>query len=132
MQNKSVFGYLFPCLIVPGPKSGDTRLVKFMILCNWLFNRQFLTSSLFQSESQCEAFHMEIGFIHMYMNPNLHVNKSNFLMKDFGLGLALKQRQKTTRKSPCWSIVCSLCCLSTFLCSCMTVTTLFIPISSFL
>ena len=30
----------------------------------------------------------------------LHVNKTNFHMKGFVLGLALKQRQKATRKSP--------------------------------
>ena len=30
----------------------------------------------------------------MYMNQNCHVNKTNFHMKGFVLGLALKQRQK--------------------------------------
>ena len=35
------------------------------------------------------------------MNQHLHVNKSNFDMKDFALGLTLKQRHKTTQK---WSI----------------------------
>ena len=30
----------------------------------------------------------------------LHVNKTNFHMKGFALGRALKQRRKTTRKSP--------------------------------
>ena len=34
------------------------------------------------------------------MNQNLHVNKTNFHMKSFALGLALKQRRKATRKSP--------------------------------
>ena len=34
------------------------------------------------------------------MNPNLHVNKTNFHMEDSALVLALKQRQKATRKSP--------------------------------
>ena len=34
------------------------------------------------------------------MNQNLHVNKANFHMKDFALGLALKQRRNATRKSP--------------------------------
>ena len=34
------------------------------------------------------------------MNQNLRVNKTNFHMKDFTLGLALKQRRKATRKSP--------------------------------
>ena len=50
--------------------------------------------------SPCEAFHMEISFIHMKMNQHLHVNKTNFHMKGFALGLALKQRWKATRK---WS-----------------------------
>ena len=31
---------------------------------------------------------------------HLHVNKTNFHMKGFALGLALKQRPKATRKSP--------------------------------
>ena len=34
------------------------------------------------------------------MNQNLHVNKTNFHIKGFALGLALKQRRKATRKSP--------------------------------
>ena len=34
------------------------------------------------------------------MNQNLRVNKTNFHMKGFAQGLALKQRRKTTRKSP--------------------------------
>ena len=34
------------------------------------------------------------------MNQTLHVNKTNFHMKGFALGLALKQRRKSTRKSP--------------------------------
>ena len=34
------------------------------------------------------------------MNQNLRVNKTNFHMKGFALGLALKQRRKATRKSP--------------------------------
>ena len=33
------------------------------------------------------------------MNQNVHVNKTNFHMKGFALGLALKQRRKATRKS---------------------------------
>ena len=57
---------------------------------------------LFQSESKCEAFHMEISFI-------LHVNKTNFHMKGFALGLALKQRRKATRKSPVQFTFCLLC-----------------------
>ena len=33
------------------------------------------------------------------MNHNLRVNKTNFHMKGFALGLALKQRRKATQKS---------------------------------
>ena len=36
---------------------------------------------------------MEISFIHTQMLVHLHVNKTNFHMKGFALGLALKQRQ---------------------------------------
>ena len=43
---------------------------------------------------------MEISFIHMQTVVHLHVNKSNFHMKGFTLGLPLKQRRKATRKSP--------------------------------
>ena len=34
---------------------------------------------------------MEISFIHMQILVHLHVNKTNFHMKGFTLGLALKQ-----------------------------------------
>ena len=34
------------------------------------------------------------------MNQNLHVNKTNFHLKGFALGLALKLRRNETRKSP--------------------------------
>ena len=43
---------------------------------------------------------MEISFIQMQILFHLHVNKANFHMKGFALGLALKQRRKATRKSP--------------------------------
>ena len=43
---------------------------------------------------------MEISFIHMQILVYLHVNKTNLHMKGFAIGLALKQRQKATRKSP--------------------------------
>ena len=43
---------------------------------------------------------MEISFIRMYMNQNMHVSKINSNMKGFAPGLALRQRQKATRKSP--------------------------------
>ena len=42
---------------------------------------------------------MEIGFIHTKILVRLHVNKTNFHMKGFALGLALEQRRKATRKS---------------------------------
>ena len=47
---------------------------------------------------------MKISFIHMEILVHLHVNKTNFHMKGFALGLALKQRRKATRKSPIGSI----------------------------
>ena len=64
-------------------------------------NRRFpcCISPLFQRESKCEAFHM-ISFIHTQSLVHLHVNKTNFHMKGFALGLALKQRRNATRKSP--------------------------------
>ena len=43
---------------------------------------------------------MEINCIHLQILVHLHVNKTNFHMKDFALGLALKRRQKATRKLP--------------------------------
>ena len=55
---------------------------------------------VFQSESECEAFHTEISFIHTQILVHLHVNKTNFHMKGFALGLALKQRPNATRKLP--------------------------------
>ena len=42
---------------------------------------------------------MEISFIHTQILVHLHVNKTDFHIKDFALGLALKQRRKATRKS---------------------------------
>ena len=51
---------------------------------------------------------MKISFIHMQSVVHLHVNKTNFHMKGFALGLALKQRQKATRKSPIWNGQCVL------------------------
>ena len=41
---------------------------------------------------------MEISFIQMQILVHLHVNKTNFHMKGFALGLTLKQRQKATQK----------------------------------
>ena len=43
---------------------------------------------------------MEISFIHMPILVHLQVNKTNFHMKGFTLGLALKQRRKATWKLP--------------------------------
>ena len=65
-------------------------------------NRRFPSclSPLFQSESKCEAFHMETSFIHMQILVHLHVNKTNVHMKGLALGLAFEQRRKATRKSP--------------------------------
>ena len=37
---------------------------------------------------------MEISFIHMQILVHLHVNKTDFHMKGFALGLALKQEAK--------------------------------------
>ena len=51
-------------------------------------------SPLFQGESWCEAFHMEISFIHMQILVHFHVNKTNFHMEGFALGLALKHEVK--------------------------------------
>ena len=47
------------------------------------------------------ADHVKIYFIEMQILVHLHVNKTNFHMKGFELGLALKQRRKATRK---WAI----------------------------
>ena len=41
---------------------------------------------------------MEDTFLQILIH--LQVNKTNFHMKGFALGLALKQRRKATRKSP--------------------------------
>ena len=43
---------------------------------------------------------MEVSFIHAQISFHLHVNKTNFHMKGFAPGPALKQRRKATRKSP--------------------------------
>ena len=40
---------------------------------------------------------MEISFIHTQILLHLHVNKTEFHMKGFALGLALKQRRTATR-----------------------------------
>ena len=58
--------------------------------CVHLCNRWFPSciSPLFQSESKCKAFHMEISFIHMQILVHLHVNKTNFHMKGFAVGVA--------------------------------------------
>ena len=47
---------------------------------------------------------MEISFIHVQILVRLHVNKTNFHMKDFAPGLGLRQTRKATRKSPNTSI----------------------------
>ena len=78
------------------------------------FNRRFPSclSPLFQSESKCKAFHMEISFIHTQILVHLHVNKTNFYMKGFALGLALKQGRKASRKSPIASRIFALTILN--------------------
>ena len=55
-------------------------------------------SALFQT------FTWDFG-LHTHILVHLHVNKTNFYMKGFALGLALKQRRKATRKSPISVIV---------------------------
>ena len=45
----------------------------------------------------------QISFIHKQILVHLHVHKTSFHLKDFSLGLALKQRQKISRKSPIFS-----------------------------
>ena len=67
----------------------------------WQTFRRFPSciSPLFESESKCEAVHMEISFIHMQMTK-ICMNKTNFHMKCFALGLAFKQRRNATQKSP--------------------------------
>ena len=74
--------------------TGFDRLSKSM------WNRPFPSCLLFlfQSGSYCEAFHVEISFIRTQILVHLHANKTNFLMKGFALGPALKQRRKVTRK----------------------------------
>ena len=47
---------------------------------------------------------MEISFIHTQIWVHLHVNKTNFHMKGFALGLASKQRRNATRKSSIYSL----------------------------
>ena len=83
-------------------KEANTAEVFLIDVLTSISNRRFSSclSPLFQSESKCDAFHMEISFIHTQILVQLHVNKTNFHMKGFTLGLALKQRRKVTRKSP--------------------------------
>ena len=45
-----------------------------------------------------------VSFIHTQILVHLHVNKTNFHMKGFAIGLALKQRRNATQKSP----ICTL------------------------
>ena len=50
---------------------------------------------LFQSESQCKAFQMEIASFHMQILVHLHANRTYFHMNlGFTLGLALKQSKR--------------------------------------
>ena len=75
-----------------------------VVLLSWRFPS--CISPLFQSEAQCEAFDMEISFIHMQILVNLHVNKTDFHMKGFVLGLTRGERQLGNRQ------VIGICLLS--------------------
>ena len=55
-------------------------------------------SPLIQSESCCEAFHMEISFIHTQSLVHLHVNKTNFHVKGFALGTRFETEAKGNSK----------------------------------
>ena len=89
-----------------------------------------LSFTLFQCESACNSLSYGNLFIYMQILVHLHVNKTNFHMKGFTLGLALKQsRQKTTCKSPTNEItliclvltaaVVFVCCLLWCVCVCV-------------
>ena len=54
----------------------------------------------FASVSKRVLVQSQISFIGTQILVHLHVNKTNFHMKGFALGLALKQTRKGTRKSP--------------------------------
>ena len=73
-----------PCFCLhPGMRLGDFRVA--FRLC-------------FKASPRAKPF-METSFIHTQIWVHLHVNKTNFHMKGFAPGLALKQRRKATRKS---------------------------------
>ena len=55
-----------------------------------------LRVQLCQNESKCETFHMKMSSACSFM----HANQSNFHKNRFALRLALKQRNKGTRKWP--------------------------------
>ena len=65
-------------------------------------NRRFPSclSPLFQSESQCEAFHMEISFIHMYKWTQICVWIKLISIWKASHCVSLWNRQNATRKSP--------------------------------
>ena len=67
--------------------------IKLIITCSWRILQ------LCFKASPSEAFHMEISFIHTQILVPLHVNKTNFHMKGFAQGLALRQKQNATCKS---------------------------------
>ena len=65
-------------------------------------NRRF-TSCLglcFKASPSAKPFIWKLVKIHTQIVVHLHVNKTDFHMKGFALGLALKQRRNATRKSP--------------------------------
>ena len=54
----------------------------------------------FKASPSAKAFIWKLVLFTCKFLVCLHVNKTNFHMKDFALGLALKQSRKATRKSP--------------------------------
>ena len=66
----------------------------------WLVGDFQVAFRLFQGKPLCKAIYLKISFIYIKILVHLHVSKTNFHMKGFALGLALKLRRKTTLKSP--------------------------------
>ena len=103
-------------LVAAGDESAKAVSKRGLCWCIYLWkhssNGLFLTclSPLFHSKSKCKAFHiMEISFIHMWILVHLHVNKTNFHMKGFAVGLTSKQGLKTTRNGPLLCNIQKIC-----------------------